>query len=217
MFGQRSNMLSLLLFWCASCAGALACDCILLSAHDRYKNADAVFIGRAVSKVNDEMKFAIQESFWGTSGDLISVRQHDPVICDSFAFKAGEVYLVIAYRQKGELTVGACNQGTGIVSATGDVHALRAQREGKPLPYVYGVVLSRFGVPLANARVTLHSQAKPRSAILETRTREDGYFEFTSVPPGGYLVIARPNSGGGAIKDSFGTGDAGVRLIMHEW
>jgi carboxypeptidase family protein len=204
----------------AACSKAFACSCKLLSAHDRYQNADTVFVGTAVSKTDsaDHIRFHIDESFWGTTGDSIVVRHYDPVICDSFSFKVGEKYLVVAYKQNDELTVTSCNQGSGIVYATGDIHALRAQREGKPLPYVYGVVLSKSGMPLVDARVTLHSQANPNSsALMETRTREDGYFEFRSVPPGGYLVKARPKTGGSPIRDSFATGDPGVRLMMYEW
>jgi hypothetical protein len=210
------RLLFITLLWWSSSGVALACSCALLSAHDHYQNADVVFIGKAVLKTKDGMAFEIEEGFWGTNGDSITVKQYDPVICDSFAFKAGERYLVVAYRLEGELTVGPCNQGAGIAYATGDIHALRAQRDGKPLPYVYGVVVLKNGAPLVNARVTLRKQTNPKSVVLETRTGDDGYFEFGTVPPGGYIAVAKPKSGGDTIRGYFGTRGLGVRLIMYE-
>jgi hypothetical protein len=219
MCSKLLKVLVLSLISVAACSDALAGSCMLLSAHDRYQNADAVFVGTAVSTTDSagHVRFHIEESFSGTTGDSIVVKHYDPIISDSFAFRVGEKYLVVAYRQKDELTVGSCNQGAGIKLATGDVHVLRAQLKGNPLPYVYGVVTRKDGEPLANARVTLHSDAHPSQVAAETRTGSDGYFEFWIVSPGGYSVIATPAGGGSPIKDSFGTGFPGVRLIMHDW
>jgi hypothetical protein len=196
----------------AVCSEALANSCMLLSAHDRYQNADTVFVGTAVSTTDSagHIRFHIDESFWGTTGDSIIIKHYDPIVADSFAFRVGEKYLVVAYKEKDELTVGACNQGAGIAFATADVRVLRAQLQWKPLPYVYGVVTGKNGEPLSDARVTLRSQVHPSHVVAETRTGSDGYFEFWSVSPGGYFVIATPMGRGTPIKDSFGTGFPGV-------
>ena len=203
----------------AACSEVFANSCMLLSAHNRYQNADAVFVGTAVSKTDSagHILFHIGENFWGTTLDSIIVKHYDPIISDSFAFRVGEKYLVVAYKQKDELTVGSCNQGAGIKLATGDIHVLRAQLKGGSLPYVYGVVTRKDEEPLSNARVTLRNQQHPSQVIAETRTGSDGYFEFWSVSPGGYFVTATPAGGGAPIKDSFGTGFPGVRLIMNDW
>ncbi len=124
---------------------------------------------------------------------------------------------MVAYKQKDELTVGLCNQGAEIKLATGDIHVLRSQLKAESLPYVYGVVVGKDEEPLSNARVTLRSQKHPSQVTAETRTGSDGYFEFWSVPPGGYFVIATPTRGGIPVKDSLGTELLGVRLIMHGW
>jgi carboxypeptidase family protein len=217
----KSLLLGLVLS--AACSEALACSCMILSAHDHYGNAAAAFVGTAIEKTDSagHVRFHIEESFWGTTGDSIVVKQYDPIVCDSFAFTIGEKYLIIAYKQNDELTVGPCNQGAGMEYAAGDLHALRAQSRGKPLPYVYGIVTKSDGTPLSNARVVLRNQAHRSKIVAETRTEIDGYFEFASVSSGGYLVIATPAGGGTSIKDSFGTDFPGrpvpgVRLIMHE-
>lgn len=220
----RALLLSLILG--AASGRALACSCAMLSAHDRYHKADAVFLGTAVSKTDSvgHVLFHIDESFWGTTGDSIVVRHYDPVICDSFAFTVGHKYLVVAYKDpaKDELTVGACNQGSGIEFASGDLHVLRAQSQGKPLPYVYGTVTTYDGKPIANARIVLLDQLHRRRRVAKTRTQADGYFEFWTVPSGGYLVVAKLPGGGSPIKDSFGTDLPGgplpgVRMIMHDF
>lgn len=208
-----------ILFSIAACSEALACSCGLLSAHDRYRNAAAVFVGTAVSKTffGSGIRFDIEERFWGTTGDSVTVKQYDPVICDSFAFRVGQKYLIVAYRQGSELTVTACNQGAGIKFAAGDVHVLREQRQGKSLPYVYGVLTTKDEMPLSNAAVALQKDANPAHIIAQTRTAADGYFEFQKVPPGGYLVVALPGSGATPIKRYFETNGPGVRLILHSW
>jgi hypothetical protein len=219
---MRSKLLNVLVFYVisvAACNEVFANDCMLLSAHNRYQNADAVFVGTAVSKTDSEghILFHVDKGFWGTTGDSIIVKHYDPVISDSFAFRVGKKYLVVAYKEKGELTVGPCNQGAGIKLATADLHVLRSQLKGESLPYVYGVVTRKDEEPLSNARVTLRSQQHPSRVVAETRTGSDGYFEFRSVSPGGYFVIATPPEGGTPMKDSFATGFPGVRLIMHDW
>jgi hypothetical protein len=135
MCSKLQKVLVLSLISVAACSEARAGSCMLLSAHDRYQNADAVFVGTAVSKTDSagHIRFHIDESFWGTTGDSIIVK-HDPIISDSFAFRVGEKYLVVAYKQEDELTVGSCNQGAGIKLATGDVHVLRAQLKGNRSP-----------------------------------------------------------------------------------
>lgn len=219
MCSKLLKALVLSLISVVACSEALASSCMLLSAHDRYQNADAVFVGTAVSTMDSDghILFHIDESFWGTTGDSIIVKHYDPIISDSFAFRISKKYLVVAYKQKDELTVGPCNQGAGIELAAADVRILRAQLQGKPLPYVYGVITMKDGKPASNARVTLHSNAHLSQVAAETRTGSDGYFEFWTVSPGGYLVTATPAGGGTPIKDSFGTGFPGVRLIMHDW
>ena len=228
---MRSKVLKVLvlgLISAGACHESLANSCKLSSAHDRYQNADAVFVGTAVSTTDssERVRFHIDETFWGTTGDSIIVKHYDPVISDSFAFRVGQKYLVVAYKENGELTVGACNEGAAVEYATADLRVLRAQLQGKPLPYVYGVVTKKDGEPLSDARVTLkksdisddvHADANHSRLIAETRTGKDGYFEFTSVAPGEYWVVVTPVRGGTPIKDSFGTGFPGVRLIMHEW
>lgn len=109
------------------------------------------------------------------------------------------------------------NQGAGIKVPTGDVPVLRAQLQGKPLPYVYGVVTRKDGEPSANARGTLHSDPHSSQVAAERKTGSDGYIESWNVSPGGYLVIGTAAAGGTPIKDSFGTGSPGLRLIMHDW
>ncbi len=220
MCGQFLRALVLRVILVVVCSEAFANSCMLLSAHDHYQNADTVFVGTAVSATDSagHIRFHIDENFWGTTGDSIVVKHYDPIIADSFAFRVGEKYLVVAYKQKDELTAGACNQGAGIAFATADVRVLRAQLQGKPLPYVYGVFTGKNGEPLSDARVTLRNQVHPSHVVAETRTGSDGYFEFWSVSPGGYLVIATPAGRGTTpIKDSFGTRFPGARLIMHEW
>lgn len=203
----------------AVCDEALACSCHLLSAHDRYGNADVVFVGTAISKTffGSGIRFHIEESFWGTTGDSIVVEHYDPIICDSFAFRVGEKYLVVAYRRNNKLTVGMCNQGAGIKLATGDIHVLRAQRQGRALPYLYGAVTTKNGIPVSNARVILQSDVNRSQILAETRTAADGYFEFQKVPPGDYSVVAFPASGGPPIKSYFWTRRPGIRLLMHGW
>src|SRR5215831_302517 len=183
MCSKLSKSLFLGLILSAACNEALACSCMILSAHDRYHNAAAAFVGTAVEKTDSagHIRFHIEESFWGTTGDSIVVKHYDPIICDSFAFSIGKKYLVVAYKENDELTVGACNQGVGIELAAGDLHALRAQSRGEPLPYVYGIFANSDGVPLSNARVILRNQAHPSKIVAETRTEIDGYFEFASV------------------------------------
>lgn len=211
------RLLSLTLFIAFASYSAVACDCERLTAHDRYHHADVVFVGTAVSKTffGGGVRFHVDESFWGTSGDSIVIKQYDPIICDSFAFKVGKKYLVAAYKEGDQLTAGACNQGVGIGFATGDIHVLRGQREGKPIPQVYGTIATIDGTPLAHARVALQNEKGDEFA--KTIAGVDGYFEFNRVPQGAYMVVAIPESGGPAIKQYFSPRATGNRLFVHKW
>jgi hypothetical protein len=213
------KLLLILLITGFGCREAGACSCSLLSAHDRYRQADAVFVGTAVSRTlfGSGIRFHIEENFWGTSGDYAVVKHHDPIICDSFAFKVGRKYLVVAYKERGELSATACNQGAGIEVAAGDIHVLRGQHEGKPIPQVYGVVTRRDGTPLADARIVLRNESNPSATVAETRTGTDGYFEFPKVASGEYWVFAFPPSGGQPIKRYLWARPSGSRVMMHAW
>jgi hypothetical protein len=128
----------LLLFTVLSfCGDALACSCSRRTAHDNYREADAVFVGKAVSRtwVGSRMRFQIEESFWGTKGNTVDVEYFDPIQCDSFAFAPGRRYLVVAYRREGnQLSVGICNQSFTENGANADIRVLRARRQGENVP-----------------------------------------------------------------------------------
>jgi protocatechuate 3,4-dioxygenase beta subunit len=61
---------------------------------------------------------------------------------------------------------------------------------------IEGTLLSSDGKPLAGRDVTFLPEQGPRTSWTSTRSRDDGRFDFPSLPPGPYLVFAGGNLGG---------------------
>lgn len=192
---------------------ATACTCLPIpSPYRAYREATAVFIGRAVSSrdvsseetFNDRrytvderyFHFAVEESLKGArDSELdISVGRVDSSCYQGFSL--GETYLVYAYSDGSSnvLYSGACTRTKDIRYARDDIHYLRALMAGRPEPRIYGSVSrtdvdfqrpnSRLSTPLSGVRVVVEGGGRRFEAI----TDREGLYQLNNAPDGRYTV-----------------------------
>jgi hypothetical protein len=177
------------------CSGPMPGPCRLL------KQAKVVFAGAAVSKDSDSFRwrFRVTEAFKGVKGEYIEVHQFPN---GGVHFEVGEQYLVFAGPCPWEsadhhcLTTWPCSHDTRLEYAQALVRQLRAEKGGRRVASVYGMLWRThredLGAedggerPLANVVVRLRSGKQS----YQTRTDGHGAYAFDRLPTGKYQVSA---------------------------
>ncbi len=208
---------TLVILFCCD-GNALACDCgkRFPKPCQDLAATDIVFVGtvlRIDSTVSEEggsthfgdtvYRFSIDEKISGTTGSEIGIyAKLDKEGC-GFDFSQGGQYVVFpAKGRDGRLYTTVCSETRSIEFAQALLIQLRAMRENRPLPSVYGILrnaeqplgspLVRFpGEPLANTRIQLRSEDR----VLESKTDSNGVYAFQDVPAGEYQMTAELPAG----------------------
>ena len=122
---------------------SLACGCFQLDPNqtiaqalkEARKSADAIFSGKVVEVVREPrgsagynvVRFEVEESWKGVNADGVSLAS--PLTSCAFPFKAGERYLVYAYRSnQGELDTSVCSRTRKLEGAETDTKLLGSAR-----------------------------------------------------------------------------------------
>jgi len=162
---------------------ARADECIVMPGPcSLLDQAQVIFVGTALEGGD---RFRVTEAFKGIRGDrahVVGLRTHH--------YEVGEQYLVFASvfekHPDGPLLVESdCSLGRRLDYAAAILEQLRAEKSGKPVAAVYGVLYGYPG-PLPNILVRLRSVGKS----YEARTDEQGAYAFRRLPPGTYQVSA---------------------------
>jgi hypothetical protein len=187
-------------------APALGCLCGSEPLCNDSRAGDAVFIGRVTAVSASEVlhfgfstrlyQFDVQEWLAGGAGATFQLLS-DISRC-GYRFEPGRTYLVVASREMpGDWWTRACLGSKPIENAQDDLSAMRAYRDGRPLPpRVYGTVLDyreivRFDQrppPFANVPVRLVRDG----VTLETACGGTGRFAFDRLEKAEYLLEVGP-------------------------
>jgi hypothetical protein len=177
------------------CSGPEPSACPLLNT------AKVIFVGSVTENEKDwpTTRFRVSEAFKGVQGDVVDVDKG----LHEFGFEVGKQYLVFAVpciwqsAGKGCLMNAICGGTRALNDAAAVLQQLRAEKSGKQVAAVYGMLVSRLGEvradrnevqerPLPNILIKLQSDKKS----FETSTDAQGAYAFGSVPPGKYQVSA---------------------------
>jgi hypothetical protein len=160
----------------------------------------------------------VAERFHGDVGDTV-VLPPDLTDC-AYPFEVNHEYLVFAYHFQGRLSVSVCTATQPAKTALKTIQQLRALRDGKPLPDLFGFV----GIWPADSSESRLEQVQPvpgltvtaqgERAKYDTQTASDGTYAFRGVPAGRYRVRVEPPAGrvafweGSAVPDGVETNGA---------
>jgi 5-hydroxyisourate hydrolase-like protein (transthyretin family) len=176
-----------------------------------YFQVDAVFVGTAKTIAEVEappdpmpfrrrlVTFTIERALRGLEGTSVGVTTGMGGGDCGYAFKAGERYLVYAYRaQDGQLRTGICSRTRPIAEAADDLTFIDRLRTAPAGARVSGTIThwerslagdtAREYGPVADVHVQLRGQG----AALEARTDEQGRYEITGIRPGKYELQVFP-------------------------
>ena len=153
-----------------------------------------IFSGTVTENLpSSENRFRVTEAFKGGRRPYTDI--FDP-LRDQIHFKVGEQYIVFAVTfpwesaAKGCLTSWFCSETMEVRYAAALVEQLRAEKGGKPVASVYGMLwrneVETSLEPMPNVVVRLKSGTKP----YETRTDRYGAYAFGQLPKGTYEVSA---------------------------
>jgi hypothetical protein len=188
----------------ANSASANAYDCLPITPCEAYGKAQAVFIGqvidgtkRRVSKNSDSEKvyvtgriyFAIKEIFRGISGTVAELVEPHPDSAMSYA--QGELYLIYAYEDEGELITSRCLRTKLIKDAKEDLDYLRNQRGTGLGGRLSGKTVMR-SLPRSTERVLSGVKVTAINENQEsfiTTSDSNGYFVFTKLKQGKYRLV----------------------------
>jgi hypothetical protein len=117
------------------CAQARACECIVGTPADAYKQADAVFEGRVRRVVQPpagteglaaqkRVQLEVVRAWKGVRTEQVEVTTAaDPAIC-GYDFAVEQSYFVYAVAQGDQLSVSLCSRTRPMAAADDDLHAL---------------------------------------------------------------------------------------------
>lgn len=184
-------------------APAAACDCASPAGICvAFGRADAVFVGRVMSTDEDyRVEFSVLEAFSGVTTARVRLGEKGRFSNCDIPFKAGETYLVYAYKSRvsNALTTNICSRTQLIASAQedltyvrrivtlkpgtrgridGSVAVARVEREGRNYQY--------SSSPLPHITVVVEREGGRYYAV----TNAKGEFSISGVPVGTYE--ARP-------------------------
>jgi hypothetical protein len=174
------------------CVGPVPRPCTL------FKHRKAVFVGTVITKDRDSgrCRFRVTEAFKGVEKDHVDLVQN-PVSAPYF--DVGKQYLVFAdacFREPQCLTSSPCSGSIDLKFAQAVVEQLRAQKNGKRIASLYGVLRDRgtsswedyemYKPPMPGVVVRMRSGIKS----FQTRTDEQGVYAFERLPAGKYEVSA---------------------------
>jgi len=187
-----------------------ACSCVFSSACGTWRQGDVVFLGTVLSKdlgdarnpnvtissvVSSAVRFSVVESFRGVgnAGSEVVVHTTEGCCACGYPFTVGSTYLVYASGTPDKLSTSTCTLTRPAVVAGALLRELRAQRNGQPTSFLFGLV----GLYPTDARIEAREQVKPLSGVFvravgvsgarftET-TGADGVFQFKVLPPDTY-------------------------------
>jgi hypothetical protein len=179
----------------------LACSCRAVEhACKAYRRVPVIFTGTVTdlgsretnsknSSYSQEIGFAVEESFKGTSASRITLtRVHIQSSCPPNApeFVVGARFLVWAFPdQEGNLAISDCTPTRRIEDATQFISELREQRAGGGATYIFGDVY--------------------RSRIFPNGVKPEDLENYSSLPLAGTKVVVSSNDGGyTAVADEKG-------------
>ncbi len=190
---------------------ALACTCITPTpAPCSESRASIIFVGTVIEvdstptedpRTRDYIgltrhRFRVDEGLVGLDAAEVDVYSADGTC--GYRFRQGEQYLVFPYQAgDGRLYAGICSKTRPITYAGHLLPQLRAERDGRQVASVFGILWRRqryygaveekdFDQPLSNTVVQLRSD----KFFLEARTDQDGVYTFYTVPAGAYSFWA---------------------------
>jgi 5-hydroxyisourate hydrolase-like protein (transthyretin family) len=203
---------SVLLILTVNADPASACSCALSGPPcQNYFQVDAVFIGtvRTITEVEappDPMPFrrrlvtfTVERALRGLEGTSAGVTTGMGGGDCGYAFRAGERYLVYAYKaQDGQLHTGICSRTRPIAEAADDLRFIDGARTAPAGARVSGTIAHwerdlagdaprKYG-PAADVHVQLRGPGGAR----EARTDEQGRYEITGIAPGKYELQVFP-------------------------
>lgn len=153
---------------------------------------DVIFSGTVTEHLRSGARFLVTEAFKGAKTKYVDV------IEQNISFENGQQYLVFAniFRDgSGQyLWTTLCANNRLLRNAQGTIEQLRAEKNGRHVASVYGMVSLESGIavedsyyrPLANVTVRLRSGTKS----YQTKTDRFGAYAFQTLPPGTYDVSA---------------------------
>lgn len=153
----RSMIGALILVTCSS-ATAIGCQCLVqASACADYWRADAVFVGSVTNIVpsfddfetsvrtkNRKVTFTIKNAYRGSLGAQVELQ--DWINSCEFRFEKGHHYLVYAYRNSEDNTLGThgCSRTTEVAHATEDLTYINALTRGAAHQDIAGIIQDPF-------------------------------------------------------------------------
>lgn len=170
----------------------------LLFAEEVLRIESADSLGQLVadtSFLSHRVRFHVGEWLEGGSGGSFELFTEESSC--GYRFAVGKRYMVVAFRNGNaeRWRTGACSRTAPVedVFAQEDIRALRAVRDGRPLPpHVYGKIYdgresvgSASGVPNALLRLVGESSSR------ETRSDAQGWYAFDDLPAGRYQLELR--------------------------
>ena len=208
---------ALVVLFCCN-GNALACDCgkRVPKPCQGLAATDIVFVGTLLhidSSVSEQdgtthpgdtvYRFRIDEKISGATGSEIGIYARPDKEGCGYMFSEGEQYVVFPKQgTDGRLYTTVCGETRSIEFAQALLIQLRAFRENRPLPSVYGILRNaeqpfgssfvKFpGEPLANTRIQLRSE----DHFLESKTDSNGVYAFQDMPAGVYQMTAELPAG----------------------
>jgi len=137
----------------------------------------------------------VLESFRGAQkvGDIIDVQTGMGGGDCGYRFVVGSKYLVDGWNQDGVLHTGICSITALLDSSGAELRILRAIASHQPLPDLIGVIKQYDGPPtegpigpLVSTPVKLQTASGGQPAYATTDAT--GFFSFSGVPPGQYII-----------------------------
>lgn len=142
----------------------------------------------------------VEETFRGTAPQPFIVKTTLQSSACDYNLQAGQDYLIFADPHQGNYPIVTCSATQPAAAAASRIRQLRAERDGTPLPRLYGSVLTS---PRNNGenreediRPLPHLTVIARSEHGEFRAETDdaGIYEFRDIPAGPYRVRLEPDA-----------------------
>jgi hypothetical protein len=129
-----------------ACGFAVACDCLRTAIACSYRSADLVFRGRPEGAQSGPVRFRVGETFKGPA--MISVLIQPGFYDCKTHYASGKEYLIFARKmlespmESPLYVAGECSgsQPAGEAEVASQIAALRAYRNGSPVPHMEGLV-----------------------------------------------------------------------------